>query len=65
MEQETRICQNYKQPFVIEPDNFAFYGKIGVPADAKLHSNSGVEALRVRFTEFASTQMRPVPLETT
>lgn len=29
---ETRVCQNCKQPFVIEPDDFAFYEKIGVPA---------------------------------
>ncbi|OGZ01027.1 MAG: hypothetical protein A3A43_03080 [Candidatus Liptonbacteria bacterium RIFCSPLOWO2_01_FULL_56_20] len=28
---ETRNCQNCKQPFVIEPDDFAFYEKIKVP----------------------------------
>lgn len=27
----TRKCQNCKQAFVIEPDDFAFYEKIGVP----------------------------------
>lgn len=29
---ENRICQNCKSSFIIEPDDFAFYGKIGVPA---------------------------------
>jgi hypothetical protein len=29
--QETRICQNCKQEFVIEPEDFAFYNKIKVP----------------------------------
>lgn len=28
---ETRICQNCKTDFTIEPDDFAFYGKINVP----------------------------------
>ena len=32
MQQETRICQNCKQEFVIEPDDFAFYEKMKVPA---------------------------------
>ena len=32
MESETKICQNCKQGFVIEPDDFAFYDKIKVPA---------------------------------
>ena len=29
---ETRACQNCKQDFVIEPDDFGFYEKVGVPA---------------------------------
>lgn len=28
---ETRVCQNCKQPFTIEPEDFAFYEKIQVP----------------------------------
>ncbi len=31
MDQETRQCQNCKQEFIIEPDDFAFYEKIKVP----------------------------------
>lgn len=31
MQSETRQCQNCKQPFVIEPDDFAFYERIQVP----------------------------------
>jgi hypothetical protein len=31
MEKETRICQNCKQNFVIEPEDFDFYKKIDVP----------------------------------
>ena len=30
--EETRNCQNCKNDFTIEPDDFAFYDKIGVPA---------------------------------
>lgn len=32
MPSETRKCQNCKQDFVIEPDDFAFYEKMKVPA---------------------------------
>ena len=32
MEQETKNCQNCKKDFVIEPDDFAFYEKMKVPA---------------------------------
>lgn len=32
MPSEIKICQNCKQEFVIEPDDFAFYEKIKVPA---------------------------------
>jgi CxxC-x17-CxxC domain-containing protein len=32
MKQETRNCQNCTQSFVIEPDDFAFYEKMKVPA---------------------------------
>ena len=32
MNSETRVCQNCKQNFTIEPDDFSFYEKIGVPA---------------------------------
>src|SRR3989339_1622857 len=32
MNQETRNCQNCKQGFIIEPDDFAFYEKMKVPA---------------------------------
>jgi len=32
MNQETRHCQNCKQEFVIEPDDFTFYEKMKVPA---------------------------------
>jgi DNA-directed RNA polymerase subunit RPC12/RpoP len=32
MNQEIKICQNCKKDFVIEPDDFAFYEKIKVPA---------------------------------
>ena len=28
---ETKICQNCKQKFAIEPDDFAFYEKVKVP----------------------------------
>lgn len=31
MNSETRNCQNCKKDFVIEPDDFAFYGKLNVP----------------------------------
>ena len=31
MNSETKNCQNCKQDFIIEPDDFAFYGKMGVP----------------------------------
>ena len=31
MQSETRQCQNCKQNFTIEPDDFGFYEKIGVP----------------------------------
>ena len=32
MQQETKQCQNCKKDFIIEPDDFAFYEKIKVPA---------------------------------
>lgn len=32
MNQETRQCQNCKQDFIIEPDDFEFYEKMKVPA---------------------------------
>jgi hypothetical protein len=32
MNQETRQCRNCKNQFTIEPDDFTFYEKIGVPA---------------------------------
>jgi hypothetical protein len=32
MNSETKICQNCQNSFVIEPDDFSFYEKIGVPA---------------------------------
>jgi len=32
MNSETKICQNCKQQFTIEPDDFSFYEKIKVPA---------------------------------
>jgi hypothetical protein len=32
MESQTKICQNCKKDFVIEPDDFAFYEKMKVPA---------------------------------
>ncbi|MDA2935601.1 hypothetical protein MYX06_00060 [Patescibacteria group bacterium AH-259-L05] len=32
MKQETKTCQNCKQQFVIEPDDFDFYEKMKVPA---------------------------------
>ena len=31
MQQETKKCQNCKQDFIIEPDDFAFYEKMKVP----------------------------------
>ena len=31
MDSETKICQNCKKDFTIEPDDFGFYEKIGVP----------------------------------
>ena len=31
MESETRICQNCKKDFTIEPEDFSFYEKIKVP----------------------------------
>src|SRR3989338_8546591 len=31
MNQESRNCQNCKNPFAIEPEDFAFYDKIKVP----------------------------------
>src|ERR1035437_2546211 len=31
MNQESRNCQNCKKDFIIEPDDFGFYEKIGVP----------------------------------
>jgi len=31
MNQETKQCQNCTQPFVIEPEDFAFYAKVQVP----------------------------------
>src|SRR3989338_8476624 len=32
MNTETKNCQNCKQDFIIEPDDFAFYEKMKVPA---------------------------------
>lgn len=32
MNTETKTCQNCRQPFVIEPEDFAFYEKMKVPA---------------------------------
>jgi len=32
MESETKVCQNCKKDFVIEPDDFQFYEKMKVPA---------------------------------
>ncbi|MDA2922833.1 hypothetical protein MYX07_06245 [Patescibacteria group bacterium AH-259-L07] len=32
MDQQTKKCQNCKQQFTIEPDDFDFYKKMGVPA---------------------------------
>ncbi|OGZ87364.1 MAG: hypothetical protein A2463_01070 [Candidatus Staskawiczbacteria bacterium RIFOXYC2_FULL_32_10] len=32
MDQEKRICQNCKKDFIIEPEDFAFYEKMKVPA---------------------------------
>ncbi len=32
MESQTRQCQNCKKDFIIEPDDFAFYEKMNVPA---------------------------------
>jgi hypothetical protein len=32
MDQEKKICQNCKQDFIIEPDDFQFYEKMKVPA---------------------------------
>jgi len=32
IDSQTKICQNCKQDFVIEPDDFAFYEKMKVPA---------------------------------
>lgn len=31
MNQETKTCQNCKQNFIIEPEDFLFYEKIKVP----------------------------------
>ncbi|MFA6251176.1 MAG: hypothetical protein WC603_00935 [Candidatus Paceibacterota bacterium] len=31
MKEETRVCQNCKNDFIIEPDDFSFYEKIKVP----------------------------------
>lgn len=31
MNNQTKSCQNCKQPFTIEPDDFAFYKKVNVP----------------------------------
>ncbi len=35
MNQETRRCQNCKQDFIIEPDDFSFYKKIDVPSPTR------------------------------
>lgn len=35
MNQQTRVCQTCKQEFIIEPDDFAFYEKIEVPAPTR------------------------------
>ncbi len=35
MNSETKNCQNCKNDFIIEPDHFSFYEKIGVPAPNK------------------------------
>ena len=32
MQSETKICQNCKQDFIIEPEDFSFYEKIKVPS---------------------------------
>ncbi len=32
MQSETRNCQNCKTDFIIQPEDFDFYGKLGVPA---------------------------------
>jgi uncharacterized protein YbaR (Trm112 family) len=35
MNRETKNCQNCQQSFLIEPDHFSFYEKIGIPAPNK------------------------------
>ena len=32
MTEENKVCQNCKKDFIIEPEDFVFYEKIGVPA---------------------------------
>ncbi len=54
---ENRICQNCKKDFVIEPDDFGFYEKMGVPAPEKCPECR--QQLRTLFRNFKTLYKRP------
>jgi hypothetical protein len=55
--QENKICQNCKQNFIIEPNDFGFYEKMGVPAPEKCPQCR--QQLRTLFRNFKTLYKRP------
>ncbi len=57
MNQETKQCQNCKQSFVIEPDDFTFYEKMGVLAPTECPDCR--QQLRMLYRNFKTLYKRP------
>src|SRR3990167_5477445 len=56
-ENENRICQNCKNDFVIEPDDFGFYEKMKVPIPEKCPQCR--QQIRMLFRNFKTLYKRP------
>ncbi|MFZ2150325.1 MAG: hypothetical protein WAV15_04160 [Minisyncoccia bacterium] len=54
---ENRICQNCKNDFLIEPDDFGFYEKMGVPSPEKCPMCR--QQIRTLFRNFKTLYKRP------
>jgi hypothetical protein len=57
MESQTKTCQNCKTSFTIEPDDFSFYEKMGVPAPTWCPECR--QTRRVLFRNFKTLYKRP------
>jgi hypothetical protein len=57
---ETKNCQNCKTDFIIEPDDFTFYEKVGVPAPEICPQCR--QQLRMLFRNFKTLYKRPSSL---